>query len=127
MRSIAFMLAISAAGFAVSNAQAQDATAGEKVFTKCKACHVADQDQNRVGPSLMNVIGRTAGTHPNFQYSQAMKDAGTNGLVWNNDTLAQYLKDPRAMVKGTKMAFAGLKDDKDIADVIAYLDQFSKK
>jgi cytochrome c len=127
MRSIAFLLAISATSFLVSNAQAQDAAAGEKVFTKCKACHVADQDQNRVGPSLMNVIGRTAGTHPNFQYSSAMKEAGQKGLVWSNETLTTYLKDPKAMVKGTKMAFAGLKDDKDIADVIAYLDQFSKK
>ncbi|MDH6234411.1 cytochrome c [Mesorhizobium soli] len=127
MRSIAFLLAISATSLLVSHAQAQDATAGEKVFTKCKACHVADQDQNRVGPSLMNVIGRTAGTHPNFQYSSAMKEAGQKGLVWSNETLTTYLKDPKGMVKGTKMAFAGLKDDKDIADVIAYLDQFSKK
>jgi cytochrome c len=127
MRSIAFLLAISATSLLVSHAQAQDAAAGEKVFTKCKACHVADQDQNRVGPSLMNVIGRTAGTHPNFQYSSAMKEAGQKGLVWTNETLTTYLKDPKAMVKGTKMAFAGLKDDKDIANVIAYLDQFSKK
>lgn len=127
MRSIAFLLAISATGLLVSHAQAQDAAAGEKVFTRCKACHVADKDENRVGPSLMNVIGRTAGTHPNYQYSPAMKEAGEKGLVWSNETLTQYLKDPKAMVKGTKMAFAGLKDDKDIANVIAYLDQFSKK
>jgi cytochrome c len=127
MRSIAFLLAISATSLLVSHAQAQDAAAGEKVFTQCKACHVADKDENRVGPSLMNVIGRTAGTHPNYQYSPAMKEAGQKGLVWSNDTLTQYLKNPRAMVKGTKMAFAGLKNDTDIANVIAYLDQFSKK
>lgn len=126
MRSIAFLLAISAAGMLASNAQAQDAAAGEKVFTKCKACHVADQDQNRVGPSLKGVIGRTAGTHPNFQYSPAMIEAGKGGLVWSEATLTQYLKDPKAMVKGTKMAFAGLKDDADIANVIAYLKQFSQ-
>jgi len=127
MRSFVFLLAISAAGMLASNAQAQDAAAGEKVFTRCKACHVADKDENRVGPSLMNVIGRTAGTHPNYQYSPAMKEAGEKGLVWSNEALTQYLKDPKAMVKGTKMAFAGLKNDKDIASVIAYLDQFSKK
>jgi len=127
MRSIVFLLAISAAGFLASNAQAQDAAAGEKVFNRCKACHVADKDENRVGPSLMGVIGRTAGTHPNYQYSPAMVEAGKNGTVWNDQTLTEYLKNPKAMVKGTKMAFAGLKNDKDIADVIAYLEQFSKK
>ncbi len=127
MRSIVFLLAISAAAFLASNAQAQDAAAGEKVFNRCKACHVADKDENRVGPSLMGVIGRTAGTHPNYQYSPAMVEAGKNGTVWNDQTLTEYLKNPKAMVKGTKMAFAGLKNDKDIADVIAYLEQFSKK
>lgn len=127
MRSIVFLLAISAAGFLASNAQAQDAAAGEKVFNRCKACHVADKDENRVGPSLMGVIGSTAGTHPNYQYSPAMVEAGKNGTVWNDQTLTEYLKNPKAMVKGTKMAFAGLKNDKDIADVIAYLEQFSKK
>lgn len=126
MRSIALLLAISAAGLLGSHAQAQDAAAGEKVFTKCKVCHVADQDQNRVGPSLKGVIGRTAGTHPGYQYSTAMVDAGKGGLVWSEQTLTQYLKDPRAMVKGTKMAFVGLKDDADIANVIAYLKQFSQ-
>ncbi|PWJ75810.1 cytochrome c [Pseudaminobacter salicylatoxidans] len=127
MRSIVFLLAISAAGFLTSNAQAQDAAAGEKVFNRCKACHVADKDENRVGPSLMNVIGRTAGTHPNYQYSPAMVEAGKNGTVWNDETLEHYLRNPKAMIKGTKMAFAGLKNDKDIVNVVAYLEQFSKK
>ncbi|WP_019171294.1 c-type cytochrome [Pseudaminobacter salicylatoxidans] len=127
MRSIVFLLAISAAGFLTSNAQAQDAAAGEKVFNRCKACHVVDKDENRVGPSLMNVIGRTAGTHPNYQYSPAMVEAGKNGTVWNDETLEQYLRNPKAMIKGTKMAFAGLKNDKDIVNVVAYLEQFSKK
>ncbi|MEP9396553.1 cytochrome c family protein [Mesorhizobium sp. KR2-14] len=127
MRSIVLLLAISAAGMLASNAQAQDAAAGEKVFAKCKACHVADKDENRVGPSLMGVIGRTAGTHPNYKYSPAMIEEGKKGVVWNEQTLTEYLRDPKAMVKGTKMAFAGLKEDKDIADVIAYLEQYSKK
>ena len=106
--------------------QAQDAAAGEKVFTKCKVCHVADQDQNKIGPSLNGVIGRTAGTHPGYTYSQAMIAAGKSGVVWDEATLTTYLRDPKAMVKGTKMAFPGLKKDEDIANVIAYLKQFSK-
>jgi cytochrome c len=105
--------------------RAQDAAAGEKVFAKCKVCHFADQDTNKIGPSLHGVIGRTAGTHPGYAYSAAMIEAGKSGVVWDEPTLTTYLHNPRAMVKGTKMAFAGLQSDKDIADVIAYLKQFS--
>ena len=126
MRSIALFLAISAAGFLATQAQAQDAAAGEKVFGRCKACHVADTDQNKVGPSLKGIIGKTAGTHEGFKYSPAMVKAGEGGLVWNEETLAEYLRGPKAMVKGTKMAFAGLKKDDEIANVIAYLKQFSE-
>lgn len=106
--------------------RAQDAAAGEKVFAKCKVCHNADTDKNKVGPSLMGVIGRTAGTHPGFAYSAAMTEAGKAGTVWDEKTLAIYLHDPKAYVKGTKMAFVGLKTDQEIADVIAYLKQFPK-
>lgn len=123
MRMIAFFAAISVASLAAGQSHAQDAAVGEKVFNKCKACHVADQDTNKVGPSLKGVIGRTAGTHPNFKYSQAMMDAGKGGLVWDEAKLTEYLKDPKAMVKGTKMAFPGLKKDDEIANVIAYLKQ----
>jgi cytochrome c len=126
MRSIALFVAISAAGLLATQAQAQDAAAGEKVFNRCKACHVADTDQNKVGPSLKGVIGKTAGTHEGFKYSPAMVKAGEGGLVWNDETLAEYLRGPKAMVKGTKMAFAGLKKDDEIANVIAYLKQFSE-
>jgi cytochrome c len=120
-------LSVAAALFAVSSASpslAQDAAAGEKVFAKCKACHVADVDKNKVGPSLLGVIGRTAGTHAGFKYSPAMMDAGKGGLVWDEAKLTEYLKAPKALVKGTKMAFAGLKDDADIVNLIAYLKQF---
>ena len=126
MRAIAFLAIVPAVAFAVHPSHAQDAAAGEKVFTKCKVCHVADKDQNKVGPSLNGVIGRTAGTHPGFSYSQAMVEAGKSDVKWDEPTLTTYLHDPKAMVKGTKMAFAGLKDDKDVANVIAYLKQFSK-
>lgn len=107
-------------------AAAQDAAAGEKVFNKCKACHVANEDKNKIGPSLMGVVGRAAGTHEGFKYSKAMVDAGQGGLVWDDAHLADYLRSPKAVVKGTKMVFVGLKKDDEVADIIAYLKQFSQ-
>ena len=126
MRAIAFLAVMSVATFTTNSSQAQDAAAGEKVFTKCKACHVADADTNKIGPSLQGVIGRAAGTHPDFKYSEAMIAAGASGVKWDEPTLTAYLHDPKALVKGTKMAFAGIKKDEDVANVIAYLKQFSK-
>lgn len=126
MRLTALFAVLSVATLASSHSWAQDAAAGEKVFTKCKACHVADEDKNKIGPSLHGVIGRTAGTHEGFKYSTAMVDAGKSGVVWDEPTLTKYLHDPKAMVKGTKMAFPGLKKDEDIANVIAYLKQESQ-
>lgn len=126
MRATAFFAVVSVATFITGQCQAQDAAAGEKVFTKCKVCHIADEDKNKVGPSLNGVIGRTAGTHPDFKYSEAMIAAGKSGVVWDESTLTTYLHDPRGMVKGSKMVFPGLKKDEDVANVIAYLKQFSK-
>ncbi len=105
---------------------AQDAAAGEKVFAKCKACHVVDADTNKIGPSLKGVVGRTAGTHEGFRYSPAMVAAGESGIVWNDETLSAYLRDPKGYIKGNKMAFVGLKKDDELANVIAYLKQFSE-
>ena len=124
MRLIALSAVVAMAAMTASQAQAQDAAAGEKVFGKCKACHVADEDKNKIGPSLKGVIGRTAGTHEGFKYSKAMTEAGTGGLKWDDATLTTYLHSPKETVKGTKMAFPGLKSDDDIANVIAYLKQF---
>ena len=107
-------------------AQEGDAAAGKIVFTKCGICHVAETDTNKVGPSLNGVFGRTAGTHPNFSYSPAMQAAGKAGLVWDETTLRDYLHDPKAKVKGTKMTFVGLKDDTQITNLFAYLKQYSK-
>jgi len=98
-----------------------DAAKGKRVFNKCKACHVADKEKNRVGPHLVGLFGRTAGTVEKFKYSKAMKTKGEEGLVWTEETLTDYLKAPRKYVKGTKMAFAGLKKQKDIDNLIAYL------
>lgn len=107
-------------------AQAQDVAAGEKVFKKCMACHaVGEGAKNKVGPMLNGVFGRTAGSLPDYTYSKAMKDAGAGGLVWNDETIGQYLLAPKEFVKGNKMAFPGLKKDDERANVIAYMKTFS--
>ena len=105
---------------------AGDAAAGEKVFRKCKACHVVDGPKHRVGPSLQNVIGRTAGSAEGYKYSKAMVAYGEAGTVWGTETLFEYLEAPRKVVPGTKMSFAGLKKGPDRENVIAYLEQFSQ-
>ena len=107
-------------------ASAQDAAAGEKVFAKCKACHVINAGTNRVGPSLHGIIGRPAGTVEGFKYSESMIQHGKDGLVWNNENLDKYLADPKATVPKNKMAFPGLKNPEDRTNVIAYIDEASK-
>ena len=103
-------------------ASAQDAAAGEKVFLKCKVCHqIGPTAKNSVGPALNGIVGRKAGTFPNFNYSDANKNSG---LTWDEATLTEYLKNPKAKVPGTKMTFPGLPADADIANVIAYLKTF---
>lgn len=122
------LFAIAATGCLALSSQAfaQDAAAGEKLFAKCRACHaVGEGAKNKVGPELNALIGRTAGTVEGFKYSPAMMKAGEAGLVWDETTLAQYLADPKGFVKGTKMAFAGLKKDDELANMIAYLKTFS--
>jgi cytochrome c len=124
MRFTAVYAAVALASMGAGHAAAQDAAAGEKVFARCKACHVVDADTNKIGPSLKGVVGRTAGTREGFRYSKPMVEAGEGGLVWNDENLTAYLRDPKGVVKGTKMAFPGLKKDEELANVIAYLKQF---
>jgi cytochrome c len=101
---------------------AQDGGAGETVFNKCKACHqVGEGAKSRTGPILNGVVGATAGARDDFKYSDALIESG---LTWDEETLAQYLRKPKDLVPKTKMAFAGLKGDGDIANVIAYLASF---
>lgn len=97
-----------------------DAKAGAAVFKKCGACHIATEATNKVGPSLMGLVGRPMASVAGYSYSPAMKAFGA-GKVWDEATLTAYLADPRGMVKGTKMGFAGLKKPDDVANVIAYL------
>lgn len=99
---------------------------GEKVFKKCKACHqIGEGAENKVGPELNSVIGRTAGTVEGFKYSAPMIAAGEGGLVWTETTLAEFLADPRKSMKGTKMSFSGLKKEEDQKAIAAYLGSFS--
>ena len=102
---------------------AGDAEKGKRVFNKCKACHVADAEKNRIGPHLVGLFGRTAGSVEKYRYSKSMKDSG---IVWNAETLDAYLANPRQYVKGTRMAFPGLKKASDRDAVIAYLREVTK-
>lgn len=122
MRLLATILILAATALAVPPAHAQDAAAGETVFKKCIACHAVGEDaKTKVGPILNGIVGRPAASIEGFSYSAAMKESG---LTWDEATLTTYLHAPKALVKGTKMAFVGLKSDADIANVIAYLKQF---
>ena len=115
-------IVMAALAASVGAAAAQDAAAGEKVFAKCKICHqIGEGAKNGVGPALNGVVGRKAGSEEGYNYSTANK---SSGLTWDEATLRQYLKNPRAMVPGTKMIFPGISNEKDIDDVIVYLKQF---
>ena len=117
LKAVSALAVIGAAGLAHAEG---DAAAGEKVFRKCQACHAADKEQNKVGPHLVGVVGRPIASVDGFKYSDAMKAFG-EGKVWDEATLTTYLAKPRDVVKGTSMAFAGLRKDEEIADVIAYM------
>lgn len=95
-----------------------NAAAGKTVFIQCQACHSIKEGENRVGPSLYGKIGATAGQVPGFKYSDANKNSG---IVWTEEKLFEYLKNPRAVIPGTTMAFAGIPDPQKRADVIAFL------
>ncbi|QDH36104.1 cytochrome c family protein [Porphyrobacter sp. YT40] len=95
-----------------------DVAAGEKTFALCRSCHVLDEGVNRVGPSLYNVVGREAGSVAGYSYSDANK---SSGVTWTEENLFEYLKDPKAYIPGTKMAFPGIKNDQDRANLVAYL------
>lgn len=103
-------------------ARAQDAAAGEQVFRKCLPCHaVGPGAKNKVGPELNGLDGRHSGSAPGYSYSAANKNSG---ITWEEATFKEYIKDPRGKIPGTKMMFAGIKKEKDIADLWAYLKQF---
>jgi cytochrome c len=109
-------------GLVPIQASAQDAAAGQRVFGQCRACHVNAQGaKSTIGPNLFGVVGRTAGTVDGFRYSAQMKEKGAGGLVWTPETLAPYVTNPKQVVPAGTMAFPGLKNEQQVADVIAYL------
>jgi cytochrome c len=121
MRCLSVTLLLALAAWPCASA-AQDAATGEKTYAKCRPCHQLGENAKAfAGPPLNGLFGRKAGTIPGFSYSPANKNSG---ITWDEATFSDYIKDPRAKMPGTKMVFPGLKDEKEIQDIIAYLKQF---
>lgn len=117
----AIIFAASAAG---SGALAQDADAGKSSFNKCRACHdIGEGAKNKVGPVLNGLDGRKSGSVEGYSYSDANKNSG---ITWNKETFIEYIKDPRAKIPGTKMVFAGIKNENEANALWAYLTSFDK-
>src|SRR5262245_12024990 len=117
------IIALALAGSA-GTALAQDTAAGEQSFRKCLPCHAVGADaRNKVGPVLNGLDGRKSGTIDGYSYSDANKNSG---ITWSADVFKDYIKDPRAKIPGTKMVFAGIKNEKEIGDLWAYLSQFKQ-
>src|SRR6516165_11417619 len=109
---------------AASTAMAQDAAAGKTSFNKCLACHaIGEGAKNKVGPELNGLDGRKSGTAPDYNYSDANKNSG---ITWNEAQFKEYIKDPKAKVPGTKMTFAGIKNENEINNLWAYVSSFDK-
>jgi len=120
MRTVVIAAIVLAASAAA--ASAQDVTAGEQSFKKCLPCHsVGPGAKNKVGPELNGIDGRKAGTAESFSYTDANKNSG---ITWDENVFKEYIKDPRAKIPGTKMVFAGIKNEQEVNDLWAYLKQF---
>ena len=117
-------LVIIASSAAATAALAQDAEAGKTSFNKCLACHaIGEGAKNKVGPELNGLDGRKSGTAADYNYSDANKNSG---ITWNEAQFKEYIKDPKAKIPGTKMAFAGIKNEKEVGDLWSYVSQFDK-
>ena len=115
---IAGIVIVAAAGGAL----AQDLAAGENSFKKCLPCHSVGEDaKNKVGPVLNGLDGRKSGTIEGYNYTEANKNSG---ITWDDAQFREYIQDPRAKIKGTKMVFAGIKSENEITSLWAYLKQF---
>jgi len=125
MRYLLKTLPLAAALIALAGpVYAQDIADGQKSFNKCRACHtVGENAKNGVGPLLNGIFGRKAGTVDGFKYSDANKNSG---IVWDEKNFATYIKDPKAFMPGNRMAFLGIKNDTEIANLTAFLKQYDK-
>jgi cytochrome c len=104
-------------------ALAQDVAAGQRIFNQCRACHTTDAGgRNGVGPNLHGVVGRRAAAIESFRYSNNMRELGQGGLTWDTANLHRYLTNPKDLVPQGTMAFAGLRQEQQRNDVIAYLE-----
>jgi cytochrome c len=117
-------LVVIASPLAAPAALAQDVAAGKTSFNKCMACHaVGEGAKNKVGPELNGLDGRHSGTAEGYSYSDANKNSG---ITWNEAQFKDYIKDPKAKIPGTKMVFAGIKNEKEAGDLWAFLAQYDK-
>ena len=117
-------LVVIASSAAATAALAQDAAAGKTSFNKCLACHaIGEGAKNKVGPELNGIDGRKSGTVDGYNYSDANKNSG---ITWGEAQFKEYIKDPKAKVPGTKMSFAGIKNEREINDLWAFVSQYDK-
>lgn len=125
LTSAAIIICFSSNGGAA--AQTASTENGQSVFRVCRACHlVGDNARNAVGPQLNSIVGRRAGSVDGYAYSPNLKELGTGGLVWTEQVLDRYIENPKVVVPNGKMAFGGVKDGADRADLIAYLNTLAK-
>ena len=116
------MLVLCFAAATTVTAAAQDAANGEKAFAVCRPCHqVGETAKNAVGPILNGLFGRKSGSIEGYNYTDANKNSG---ITWDDATFLEYIKDPRAKIPGTKMVYAGLKDEQRAKDLAAFLKQY---
>jgi cytochrome c len=122
MKAILIMAALAVAVTTQAARAAGDPAAGEQAFKKCLPCHsIGPGAKNKVGPELNGLDGRHSGSAPDYSYSAANKNSG---IVWDEQNFKKYIHDPRAMIPGTKMIFPGIKNEKEVDNLWAYVKQF---
>jgi cytochrome c len=124
--TLSALIALTSLTLAASGALAQDVdlAAGKSSFNKCLACHaIGEGAKNKVGPELNGLDGRKSGTAEGYSYSDANKNSG---ITWSEAQFKEYIKDPKAKIPGTKMAFAGIKSESEINNLWAFVSQFDK-
>jgi cytochrome c len=117
------MLAAAALLWQALPASAEDAAAGQRVYAQCRACHTVEKGgRNGVGPNLWGIVGSPAGKREGFRYSANMQELAQGGLVWTRENLDKYLENPKSLVPRGSMAFAGIRNPEQRANLIAYLE-----